>query len=278
MEDALELSWAASGSNKAMERENVDQSSAGTQLAEKVGTYRFADFVVRVSSLHDDVHELCREYRCEDAPTFAVESSQAEIEREREASLRTDELEGRKPRSHSDGYLETLVVYRAISERLPSYDAFLFHGSAVAVDGAAYLFTAKSGTGKSTHTRLWRELFGERALMVNDDKPLIRVAADGSASVVGTPWDGKHHLSSNVEVPLQALCILERSESNTIRAISKAEALPMLLQQVYRPSDPLAMQKTLALLDRLNVKLFRLGCRPEIDAAKLSYRVMSEGA
>ena len=158
---------------------------------------------------------------------------------------------------------------------MPEYDTFLFHGSAVAADGAAYIFTAKSGTGKSTHAALWREMLGERAVMVNDDKPLLRVHLDGTATVYGTPWDGKHHLSHNA-VPVRAICILERAHENRIRRITKAEALPMLIQQAYRPADPAALQKTLMLLDRLNVKLFRLGCNMDLSAARLSYNAMKE--
>ena len=79
------------------------------------------------------------------------------------------------------------------------------------MDGQAVLFTAKSGTGKSTHTKLWRDLFGERAVMVNDDKPLLRILKDG-VLVCGTPWDGKHRLSTNCALPLKAICILERGK------------------------------------------------------------------
>ena len=110
--------------------------------------------------------------------------------------------------SRPDDYLETLAVCRKIAERMPEHNTFLFYGSCIAVDGAGYVFTAKSGTGKSTHTRLWRELLDNRATMVNDDKPLIRIA-DDDAIIYGTPWDGKHPLSHNIAVPLKAICILE---------------------------------------------------------------------
>ena len=235
--------------------------------------YRFADRVIEIRSLHAEVHELCRYYRTEAAPELEVATTPEDIAFERQKSAREAALEGRAPGAWTDGYLETLAVYRRIAERMPDYDTVLFHGSAIAVDGAAYLFTAKSGTGKSTHTRLWRELLGDRAMMVNDDKPLIRIGADG-ATVYGTPWDGKHHLSANIAVPLQAICILERAEENRIREITKPEALPMLIQQAYRPADPAALMKTLALLDRLDVKLYRLGCNMDIGAAALSYHTM----
>jgi serine kinase of HPr protein (carbohydrate metabolism regulator) len=158
---------------------------------------------------------------------------------------------------------------------MPDYDTVLFHGSCIAVDGAAYLFAAKSGTGKSTHTRLWREYLGERAFMVNDDKPLIRVQ-DGRALVFGTPWDGKHHLSRNTAVPLRALCILQRAARNSIEPVSAAQSLPMLLQQVYRPADGEALKKTLALVESLatSVSLWRLGCNMDIEAAQIAYNAM----
>ena len=116
---------------------------------------------------------------------------------------------------------------------------------------------------------------GDRAVMVNDDKPLIRIS-DSGAVIYGTPWDGKHRLSSNIAAPLRAICLLERGEENQIEPITARKAYPMLLQQVYRPADPAALAKTLALLDRLavSVKLYRLGCNREPEAARLSYETM----
>ncbi len=158
---------------------------------------------------------------------------------------------------------------------MPYYDTILFHGSVIAVDGYAYMFTATSGTGKSTHAALWRKLLGERAVMVNDDKPLLHIGETTTA--YGTPYDGKHRLSNDISVPLKAVCILERSSENHIETISKSDAYPMLLQQVYRPNDVFALRKTLTLLDKMacNVKFFRLGCNMDISAAELSYGFMS---
>lgn len=239
-------------------------------------TYKIAERYIAVSSLHDEVHRLCRDYLSPGAAAdFAVETKQKDIDFERERSAREDEREGRSVRKFSDAYLETLAVYRLIAEKMLEYDTLLFHGSCVAVDGAGYLFTARSGTGKSTHTRLWRELLGKRAFMVNDDKPLIRLTDEG-AVVYGTPWDGKHRLSSNTAVPLKALCVLERAEVNTIRQVTSSEVYPMLLGQVYRPMDGKAMNHTLVLLDRLagSVSLWRLGCNTDLEAARVSYDAM----
>ena len=201
-----------------------------------------------------------------------METSQSDIEYEREKSALEDRKEGLPIRNFPDSYLETLAVYRKFAENLLAYDTVLFHGSVVAVDGIGYLFTAKSGTGKSTHTRLWREYFGERAVMVNDDKPLLQVTENG-VIVYGTPWDGKHHLSNNISVPLKAICILTRAEENHIEQISNSMAFPMLLQQSNRPQDSLKMQKTLEILGRIsdNIALYKLGCNMEIEAAETAY-------
>ena len=236
---------------------------------------RLADKVIAVSALHGYIADYCRGYISDDTPDFAVQITQSDIDYEREKSRREDIKEGIPIRNFSDEYLETLAVYRKIADKMLESDTILFHGSVIAVDGIGYLFTAKSGTGKSTHTRLWRELFGERAVMVNDDKPLIKVSENG-IMVYGTPWDGKHRLSTNISVPLKAVCILDRSEKNRIEKVTADSVYNMLVQQVYRPQNPQKLLKTLQLIDILseNAGLYRLGCNMDISAAELAYNVM----
>lgn len=238
-------------------------------------TYCIAEKCIEITSIHEDVQMLCRDYRCDAAPDFSVAIQYKDIDWEREKSAAEDKLEGVPTRVYSDGYLETLAVYRRIAEQMLTWDTMLFHGSVIAVDGVGYLFTAKSGTGKSTHTRLWRETFGERAMMVNDDKPLLKILPEG-VTVFGTPWDGKHHLSNNISVPLKALCILQRSQENHIEQIKKGDAYTMLLQQAYRPQDAAKLTKTLELIDRLaeKVSLYRLGCNREREAVQVAYNGM----
>ncbi len=241
------------------------------------GKYKIADKIIEIDSLYQDVHDYCQDYRSEGTADFTVIITQADIDNERNRSKRNDIAQGRTVQNWSDRYLEKLAVYRQIAEHMPRYNTFLFHGSVIAVDGAGYLFTAKSGTGKSTHTRLWRKLLGGQAVMVNDDKPLIRVDHDG-VTVFGTPYNGKHHLGSNISVPLKAVCILERAKENTIRKISKAEAYTMLLQQSYRPDNHIALAKTLTLIDKMTdfVTLWRLGCNMDISSAETSYQAMKQ--
>ena len=168
-----------------------------------------------------------------------------------------------------------MAVYRKICNRLIDDNIVLFHGSCIAVDNVGYLFTAKSGTGKSTHTKLWREFFKNKATMVNDDKPLIKIS-NNDIIVYGTPWNGKHHLGNNISVPLKAICILERDNTNHIEIINSKNAYPILLQQIYRPKEPSKMIKTLNLLDKLsnNVSLYKLGCNISQEAVLTAYNGM----
>ncbi len=240
---------------------------------------RLADKIINIEHLHGYTEDLCRDYVIDSADGVAadmnVSISQDDIDFERDRSEREDIAEGRPVRKFPDDYLEGLAVYRKIAEQMPRFDTFLFHGSAVAVDGEAYIFAAKSGTGKSTHVRLWKELFGDKAVIVNDDKPLIRIADDG-AFVYGTPWDGKHRLSSNICVPVKAVCILKRGVENRIDTLDPAQAMPVLIQQSYRPGDPAALADTLTLIDRMaeRIRLYGMECNMDPEAAKMSYERM----
>lgn len=239
-------------------------------------TMRVAGQAVTVRALHDSSRWFCEKYLWDGAADFAVEITPEEITNEREKSAQQDIREGLPVRNLSDAYLETIAIQRKITHKLLDRNILLFHGSVVAVDGAAYLFTAKSGTGKSTHTRLWRALLGNRAVMVNDDKPFLIVEKD-RVLACGTPWSGKHRLDTNTSVPLKALCILERGEENRIVPVQPRDALAMLFQQSCRPEEPAQMPKYMDLIDGLarNVAFYRLSCNMEPEAAAVAYQCMS---
>ena len=240
-------------------------------------TIKVADCIVAVRAMFQSTKNHCRDYLCDEAPDLTIRMTREDIDFEREKSAKEAELEGKTVQNYSDAYLEVLALQRKITERLFDYDTLLFHGSVVAVDGKGYLFTAKSGTGKSTHTRFWRELLGDRAVMVNDDKPFLRITEQGILAC-GSPWNGKHGLGSNLNVPLKAVCILERGEENHIQSIPANQALSMLLQQSNRPMDRKWFPKYLELLDRLagGVAFYSLACNMDPQAALVSYQAMSD--
>lgn len=176
----------------------------------------------------------------------------------------------------SEDSAENIATADRFYTALLGFDGFMLHSSAVEVDGRAYLFSAPSGTGKSTHTSQWLKLFGERARIINDDKPALRFV-EGRVLAYGTPWSGKSDLNVNVGVEVQGICVLERAAQNTIAPMSESEAVYAILNQTIRPSDPRLMSSLLDYVDRLirSVPIWRLGCNISVDAARVAYEAMS---
>ncbi len=237
---------------------------------------RIAETVVAITSLFLSSENYCQDYRTDDQENISITITPKDIAFERAKSIQEAEVEGIAYVERSDAMLEITALQRKITEALFAYNTILFHGSVVAVDGQAYLFTAKSGTGKSTHTSLWRKVLGNRAVMVNDDKPFLRMDGSG-VTVFGSPWMGKHQLGANISVPLKAICILERGKENQICPITAQEALPMLFQQSQRPGTPQNLSKYTELIDKLagQVSFYRMACNMHPQAAEMSYRTMS---
>lgn len=224
---------------------------------------KVAEKVIKINCNYNFSYDYCKEYTTDETEDFSIEIEPKDIEFERERS--TIEC--------SDGYLELLAIHRKISEIMPKYNTILFHGSVLAIDGKGYLFTAPSGTGKSTHTRLWKEYFKDRVVVVNDDKPFLKIE-DDEVFAYGTPWDGKHRLSSNIKVPLKGICILSQNKENWIKKIDSKNVYPYLYNQVYHILNKRENAiKTLQIFDKLLkiVPIYKMGCNISYDAVKTSY-------
>lgn len=228
-------------------------------------TMRLAGMNIRAGVNYERTKEYCSDFFTDGKPDFEVAVSDGDIELERDG----------EDKQYSEWYLETLALYRKIAERAAGYGAILFHSSAVAVDGKAYVFTAKSGTGKSTHVALWKKLLGERATVINDDKPLIRQSG-GKFTVHGTPWNGKHKIGANISAELAGICIISRGEQNEIRKVSPDEALPTILSQTFRPSGEKATAGVVGVTTEMaeSVPIYKLKCNMDISAAETSYGAM----
>lgn len=158
------------------------------------------------------------------------------------------------------------------------FDGILLHSSCVVVDDKAYAFSADSGTGKSTHTELWLKHFGDRAYILNDDKPAIRLI-DGKVYACGTPWSGKFDYSVPKNVELAGICFLERSEENWIRKADTGRAVFNIFSQTVRKLNRDKMDNLFDVLEELfaKVPLFEMGCNISDDAVVMSYNAMSSG-
>ena len=239
-------------------------------------TIEIAGLRAAVSSLFDSTRDYCRNYLTEGAPEISVVVTREDLAFEQDFLLQEAREEGIRPRIFSDPFLERAAIQRKLAEALFDRGTLMLHGSTVAVDGRAYLFTAKCGTGKSTHTRLWREVFGSRAVMVNDDKPFL-VVGEQEVLACGSPWSGKHGLDNNITLPLGGICILHRGPENRIRPIPPEEALPMLRHQGYVPLAREKYADYLELTEKLakTVPLWQMECNKNAEAAEVAHGAMS---
>ncbi|MBO7149693.1 MAG: hypothetical protein J6V71_02245 [Clostridia bacterium] len=229
--------------------------------------YKIADVVFDAELLFSYTKELCKdyEYKGQEKAEFLAKIEEQDVIKERPLMP-----------GFPDSFLESIALFRKLCDyTLKNSNGIIFHCSAIMVDGEAYLFTAPSGTGKSTHTRLWREVLGDRAVMINDDKPIVRFI-DGDFYVYGTPWRGKHEIGTNTRAKIKAICKIYQAKENVIREISPMQMFITILDQTVRPKEEKEMDKLLTLLDKMvkNVKLYELGCNISKEAAELSIRTL----
>jgi len=174
-------------------------------------------------------------------------------------------------------YREAIVTYKPFFKAILDYNGIYIHSSALVVNNKAYLFTANSGTGKSTHTSLWRNVFGDdKVRILNDDKPVLRLM-DGNWYAYGTPWSGKTDLNLNLKVPLGGICALYRGRDNKIWRIGGSEAIKELIRQTVPRTNPEIARKTFEMLDKLvtQIPVWHLECNMEPEAAIVAYEAMS---
>lgn len=234
-----------------------------------------AGFSIGVEPLFQSTKEYCRPYLTETSSDFLVHISQDDLAAEQLRLEKEAVEQGLKIRKFKEPFLERSIIQRRVADFFIGKGTLMLHGSTVALDGSAYLFTAPCGTGKSTHTRLWREYFGARAVMVNDDKPFLRITSDGVLAY-GSPWCGKHGLASNICVPLKGICVLRRGKENVIRSADPDKIRDFLYNQAHSPEDADLQQKARILVDTLlqTVPLWQMDCNMNLEAAEVSYSAM----
>ena len=226
-------------------------------------TYKIADLTVHMDSFGRSQAQA-EAYRVEDAL-----SADIVIQADGKA------LMAKNPHLSLDD-CEYLSTGGSFYRQLAAFNGMMLHASCVVVDGKAYLFTAPCGTGKSTHVQLWLQLFGDRAYILNDDKPALRII-DGQVYVYGTPWSGKNDCSRNARAELGGIAVVKRASENSMRLLDPAEAIFALLNQTARSINSQLMQRCMDTIHSVvsTGKLYELSCNMDVSAAKLSYETMS---
>ena len=220
---------------------------------------------IKINHKYDYMQEFCADYKSEfNVADIVAVANEDDVLREK-SLVPAAPIEA----------CESLCIYREIAEKLPLFDRFVFHGAAIEHGGNAYLFTAPSGTGKTTHINLWRRNLGDNVRMINGDKPIIQVAEN--AVVYGTPWAGKEGYNRNVSAPIKAICILKQGKTNNIVKLGIGDALNSIMKQVYMPKNPESLSKTLSLIGKVleNVPVYLLQCDISDEAFEVAYNEMT---
>ena len=220
---------------------------------------KIAGLTVEIDNKYTNIEYMSEDYLTDEKADFSVSVTNDDVKAERDLS-NTD---------YPDAYYESTAIYRKIAEKMPEYDGFLFHGSVIDFHGKAYVITASSGVGKTTHTRLWLSEFGDEVSIINGDKPIIRFI-DGKFYACGTPWMGKEGYGKNAMRELRGFVFLSRGEKNLAKEISPSDAIVRFMSQIYLPKkNKMNLIKTMQLADRVikNSKLISLECNMDKEAA-----------
>lgn len=222
-----------------------------------------AGFVVQTNCKTAYMKNLFREYMVSDEEEAEIDLCYTEEER----------AEIQKPGQSLAMFEYNYTIFYFV-QNIVGRGAFCYHASALSVDGEGILFSADSGTGKSTHSRLWKEFMTEHEVVnLNDDKPIIRLS-DGEPWVYGSPWSGKHSINSNSRAKAKALVFLERGTENHIEQVRPESVLSFLFPQViYGKRDRNQVAELLELLDRFvrSISVYRLQCNISEEAVRLVY-------
>ena len=226
---------------------------------------KLADFVVEFKNITTEAQKYFENYLSTENPQVSFEMTPQDIEYE------ISNINGQCTRLNA----ELSAMLRKFAVWALNENAFYLHSVLIDVDGVGVTFSAPSGTGKTTHMRLWAELLGERMRIINGDKPIVRFISDNQCPIgYGLPWCGKERYEINDKVEIKHFCFIERSDTNSCEKVEPSEVLNLFFKQILLPrTNPQAIAKTLNLADKFlkNVTVWKIKCNMDISAAQVAY-------
>ncbi len=146
----------------------------------------------------------------------------------------------------------------------------LLHSAAVSYKGQAILFSAPSGTGKSTHASLWKEYYHNDVVLFNDDNPMI-INDNGTLFACGTPWSGKTEINENIILPLKSIVFLKQGEKNSVRKLSTLETVVKLLNETRKPVFKDLMENHILFINKTieDIAIYEFTCNVSREAVDL---------
>jgi hypothetical protein len=230
--------------------------------------YEIAGLRVQIDNKYEFTTKFCQDYLSQDQ-TSPVEIIAVATDEEFEQEKKMAE------QNFSDGYIENICLYRSICMQMPAFGRMLLHCSVLEYDGIAYAFLGRSGTGKSTHTKLWLKYLSPTRV-INGDKPILEYR-EGEFIAYGTPWMGKERWGTKAKAPLKGLCFLEQAKTNAIRKLSVSETSSRLFTQILIPNEEANAIATLDITDKLvsTVPAYLLQCDISEEAVEKSFEMMT---
>lgn len=224
--------------------------------------YEIAEKRVDIKNKFEFTTKFCKSYLSKD------QTSKADIEIELTEEEFLTEKNGSS--SYSDGYVENIAIYRKLCNKFVEFDRFIFHGAVLEYENNGYIFTGRSGSGKTTHTSLWLENV-KGAKILNGDKPIV--AIDGDKLVAyGTPWNGKEGRGYNGKAEIKCLCFIDQAKENKIVELNDEEKVSSVFKQILIPKNAFGVEKTLEFANKLvSLPIYRLYCDISEDAVKTSF-------
>ena len=223
---------------------------------------KLADIVIEINAFNESTKKYCEGFLSNEDSDLVITMSQEDLENEKHI-----QEDGRVYASE-----EISAVYRKIADLLIERNIIVFHGSSFKVGDSAFIVTARSGVGKSTHVGLLKKLLGNKLEYINDDKPLLEVN-ENDLMIHSSPWNGKERRGNNLKAPLKAVIFLNRGNNTYKKLDNNQEVYFRLLSQIYLPRDKSKREKALKIIDVLLKRLnfYEINVNKEIEAASLTY-------
>ena len=223
---------------------------------------KIAGKVLDINAFNETTKRYCGKFLSEENPDYVITMNEEDLKNESSNS----------PNGQVYVNEEISALYRKIADLFVNEGIIVFHGSSFMVNGGGFIITARSGVGKSTHSKLLSDLIGEDFKYINDDKPLLLV--NDSVTIYSSPWNGKERRGNNISAPLKAIMFLGRSEKPNFRKIvNKEEIYIKMLSQIYLPKEKSKREKALKIADKLlkNINFYEINVNTDEESAKMTY-------
>lgn len=224
---------------------------------------KLANLVLEINCFNETTKNYCKDFIVDEKPDLVISLTEEDIKNEVINS------------TNNQFYVdeEISALYRKIANNLVYKNIVVFHSSSFIVDGYAYLVTARSGVGKSTHVRLLKELLGDNMTYINDDKPLLEVKGE-EIIIYSSPRNGKERRGNDVSAKLKAILFLDRAQDNWFTKIENRKSVFIdLISQIYLPLEKEKRELALKVADKIveDINFYKIYVNKDISAAKMTY-------